>query len=55
MSAFLVYISHEYRKRYIGAREREFNYTRNSKEPSVKCLRRKKSIKDNLNNGGEIL
>jgi hypothetical protein len=55
MSAFSAYISHEYRKRYVGAREREFSYTKSSKRSSAECLRKEKSIKDNSNNDGEIL
>jgi hypothetical protein len=55
MSALSACISHEYRRRYVGAREKESNYTRNSKESSAGCLGREKSIKDGSNNGGEIL
>jgi hypothetical protein len=55
VSAFSACISHEYRKRYAGAREKESNYTESSKGSSAGCSRREKFMKDNSNNGGEIL
>jgi hypothetical protein len=55
MSAFSACISHEYRRRYAGAREKEFSYIKSSRGSSANYLRREGSIKDNLNNNGEIL
>jgi hypothetical protein len=55
MSALSAYISHEYRKRYVGTRGKESSYTRNSKGSSAECSGKKESIRDGSNNGGEIL
>jgi hypothetical protein len=55
MSALSACISHEYRKRYVGAREKESSYTRSSKGSPAECSGREKSMKDDSNNGGEIL
>jgi hypothetical protein len=55
MSALSACISHEYYKRYVGARERESSYTKSSRKSLAGCSERKESIKDGSNNGGEIL
>jgi hypothetical protein len=55
MSALSACISHKYRRRYISARERESSYIKSNKGSPVEYLGREKSIKDNLNNSGEVL
>jgi hypothetical protein len=55
VSALSACISYEYRKRYVGAREKKSSCTKNSKRSSAEYSEREKSMKDDSNNGGEIL